>query len=159
MKSSSLHALVIDRHFGELSPEAVELLELHLASHPAAQAEAARILESLAITSAAVLQHPELGHAAPALPKLPVQAPRKPVVAWRPWLARAAVVALACTLGFMLGRADSRPAAPAQVASSAPVAPRKDSPWARYRMSFDPAGEGLQVVRVDTANLQPNAVR
>ncbi len=160
MKSSSLHALVIDRHFGELSPEAVELLELHLASHPAAQAEAARILESLAVTGAAVMQHPELGHVPPVLAKPVLKPQRKPV--WTPWLARAAVVALACTLGFLMGRAETRPAASSsasQVASAPPMEARKDSPWARYRMSFDPAGEGLQVVRVDSTNLQPNAIR
>ena len=40
MKPESLNALIIDRHFGELSPEAEELLEQHLATHVEARAEA-----------------------------------------------------------------------------------------------------------------------
>jgi hypothetical protein len=38
------------------------------------------------------------------------------------------------------------------------VLPRTESPWARYRMSFDPAGEGLQVVRVDVDNIETKSL-
>jgi hypothetical protein len=37
------------------------------------------------------------------------------------------------------------------MASTAPIKPRKDSPWARYRMALDPQGTGMQVVRVEVA--------
>lgn len=157
MKPSSLHALVIDRHFGELTPEAVELLDLHLAQHPDARAEAERILASLAVTQEAVMRHPELAHVMPAsVEKAVAPLARRPVI--MPWLARAAAIALLAAIagvaGFVAGRSESRVADNSK--ASAPP-PRKESPWARYRLSFDPAGQGMQVVRVDTSNLQPRS--
>lgn len=155
MKTSSLHALVIDRHFGELTPEAVELLDLHLARHPEARAEAERILASLAVTQDAVLRHPELARVAPApVEKAVVSAARRAFI--MPWLARAAVMALLAAVtgaaGFYIGQSGSRTAA--ATVETPEAAPRKASPWARYRMSFDPAGEGMQVVRVDTQQMK-----
>jgi hypothetical protein len=58
MNPQSLHALVIDRHFGELSPEAAELLDHHFAQDPAARDEAERILQSVTITGEAMPRHP-----------------------------------------------------------------------------------------------------
>lgn len=160
MKPESLHALIIDRHCGELSPEAAELLDLHLANNPAALAEAERILQSLAITRDVVLRHPELARDAR------VQRPAGPKARWAlamPSLARAAAALLLAALagagGFVAGRSESHAVAsrtsPPTKTNQAP--PRKESPWARYRMTFDPAGEGMQVVRVDTANLEQKA--
>lgn len=156
MKTSSLHALVIDRHCGELAPEAAELLELHLASDAKARAEAERILAALALTHDAVLWHPELARVMPAqMEKAAACAPRRPFV--MPWLARAAVMALlaaaAGAVGFYAGRSGSGTASN-MVEAPAPSSPGKAGPWARYRMSFDPAGEGMQVVRVDTQKLK-----
>ena len=153
MKPESLHALIIDRHFGELLPEAAELLEHHLAANAAARAEAERILQSLNVTGDAVLRYPELG-------RVPVEVPEVPrVVKWPSkmrWLARAAaVVLLAGVGGFFAGRSNV-PMAEA-FAETTPGS-RHESPWAKYRMSFDPAGEGLQVVRVDTENLEPKSM-
>lgn len=157
MNPSSLHALVIDRHFGELTPEAAELLDLHLARHPEARAEAERILASLAVTQDAVMRHPELARVMPAsVEKIAAPVPRHSVM--MPWLARAAAIALLAAIagvaGFVAGRSESRVAESSK--ASAP-SPRKESPWARYRLSFDPAGHGMQVVRVDTSNLQPRS--
>ncbi len=157
MKPESLHALIIDRHFGELSPEAGELLEHHLANHAGARAEAERILQSLNATRDAVLRHPELGRV-PINERVSAPAPRRIFV--MPWLARAAAVLLLAALvgagGFIAGRSGS------QTASSGPAevqaAPRKESPWARYRMTFDPAGAGMQVVRVDTEMLERKSI-
>lgn len=162
MKPSSLHALVIDHHFGELSPEAAELLELHLAANEAARADADRILQSLAATRDAMLEHPELAR----VPALPLS--RRTTTLWRapfmPWLARAAAVLLpACFIGaggFLAGRSSSS-ASRVTEAHEKPLpaaAPRKDGPWARYRMTFDPAGDGMQVVRVDTGNLEHKSI-
>ncbi|MBE7493726.1 MAG: hypothetical protein HS117_02155 [Verrucomicrobiaceae bacterium] len=152
MKPSSLHALVIDRHLGELAPEAAELLELHLAKDADARTEADRILAALSATHDAVLLHPELAHVLPASAGKPA-APMPRRSSFVPWLARAAAIALlAGTVGFYAGRTESRTAS-GNVESSTP-SPRKESPWARYRMSFDPAGEGMQVVRVDTEKLE-----
>lgn len=153
MKPESLHALIIDRHFGELSPEAAELLEHHLADDAAARDEAERILQSLNVTRDAVLRHPELG----CVPVQPLVVPR---VATRsavmPWLARAAALAvLAGVGGFFAGRSNVEGTAAS--AEKTPE-PRRESPWAKYRMSFDPAGEGVQVVRVDTESLEPRSM-
>lgn len=158
MKPESLHALIIDRHFGELSPEVTELLELHLASHADARAEAERILQSLNVTRDVVLRHPELARVT-AVEKRVAPMPRR---AWvMPWLARAAAVLLLAALtgvgGFLAGRSESQTVTGSSAETKA--APRKESPWARYRMTFDPAGDGMQVVRVDTANLEDKSIR
>lgn len=150
MKPESLHALVIDQHSGELSPEMVELLETYLATNPAAREEAARIVEVLRITGEAVAQHPECVRVFPPTEIKPVRAARRK---WASplWLKAAAVIAfsaLTAAGGFYIGSARSGSAV---IASATPVAPRKDSPWARYRMALDPLGGGMQVVRVDLA--------
>lgn len=156
MNAQSLHALIIDRHFGELSPEATELLAAHLAQNPAAQAEADRILGALALTEQTVLEHPELvqmggGEKKPSIPPTPAGK--------RPWftpaiLAKAAaVVALlgvSGVTGFFAGR--TQPLAPPTptVASVhvVPQTPRSDSPWASYRLAPDPDSGELRAVRV-----------
>lgn len=151
MKPESLHALLIDRHFGELSPEAAELLEHHLATHASARAEAERLLATLTTTQAAVLQHPELARV-PATP--PTRRALRPQ--WHHGLARAAAVLVLAGLagagGYLAGRGDP----PAPIAAATP---RPGSPWAKYRMSFDPAGAGIQVVRVDTAAQPATSLR
>lgn len=154
MKPESLHALIIDRHFGELSPEAMELLEHHLAADAHARAEAERISESLEATREAVLRHPELARV-PVVPAAPPKiVNRTPMM---PWLARAAAVALlAGAAGFFAGR--SNPPTVATEIEKVPAA-SKASPWAKYRMTFDPAGEGMQVVRVDVDKLLPQSLR
>ena len=151
MKPESLHALLIDRHFGELSPEAAELLEHHLASHAPARAEAERLLATLTTTQAAVLQHPELA-------RVPATTPTRhtPRARWPQWLARAAAVltlaGLAGTGGYFAGRGHPPP-------PIATATPRSTSPWAKYRMSFDPAGAGIQVLRVDTVSQPTTSLR
>lgn len=156
MKLESLHALIIDRHFGELSPESAELLEHHLANHPGARAEAERILESLDATRDAVLRHPELARVPVTTPVVTPRVEKRP--SFMPWLARAAAIVLLAVLagagGFMAGRSDSQSVASSGAVEPTRAAPRKESPWARYRMTFDPAGAGVQVVRVDTGNLE-----
>lgn len=166
MNPSSLHALVIDRHFGELSPEATELLELHLEENARAQAEAQRILRALAVTQRTVMQHPELARL-PLMEKTPSSPAPQPWI-WTslsPWLARAAAVLLLATLtgagGFLAGRSSASSSAinaPEAKVPAPATAPRKESPWARYRMTFDPAGKGMQVVRVDTLNLREKSM-
>lgn len=60
MNSESLEALVLDRSFGELSPEAEELLAAYLELHPEAMREAEKIEASLSITKAAVTARSDL---------------------------------------------------------------------------------------------------
>lgn len=151
MKPESLHALLIDRHFGELSPEAAELLEHHLASHAPARAEAERLLATLVTTQAAVMQHPELARVpTPASPR-PLPRPN-----WSHWLARAAAVVALAGIAGMGGYLAGRGSPPAPLAAATP---RAGSPWAKYRMSFDPAGTGIQVVRVDAAPQPATSLR
>lgn len=165
MPPSSLHALIIDRHFGELSPEAAELLELHLAGNADARAEAQRILRALAVTQKTIMQHPELARVASVeKAQEPPLSPAKRLVPFlTPWLARAAAVLLLAALtgagGFLAGRSSTASSTTAAVEAPVPsTPPRKESPWARYRMAFDPAGQGMQVVRVDTAHLQERSI-
>lgn len=172
MNPSSLHALVIDRHFGELSIEATELLEMHLAENADAQAGAQRILRALAVTQKTVLQHPELARM-PFVEKTPEPASsqplHRPIRMTLPWLGRAAAVLLLAALigtgGFLAGRSSASSSAMIALEAERPAPapaistpPRKESPWARYRMTFDPAGQGMQVVRVDTLNLNEKSM-
>jgi hypothetical protein len=156
MNPQSFHALIIDRQLGELSPEAGELLDLHLAQNPAAQSEAERILQSLAATGDAMLQHPELS-------QVPPVSKSHAMVSWRrsiaPWMMRAAALVLlsatAATLGFVTGRARPPSEGGSKVLAivSQPSPPTPNAgPWARYRVTYDPAGNGMQVVRVDVPN-------
>jgi hypothetical protein len=87
--------LIIDRHFGELSPEAEEMLDHHLSANAAARAEAERILDSLNVTRDVVLRHPELARV-PVMPQSKVLKPRHSSA--MPWLARAAAMLLLAAL-------------------------------------------------------------
>lgn len=153
MKLESLQALIIDQHAGELLPEVEELLEAHLATKPALQVEVERIRLALEITSQTVIRHPELVRFAEREPA--VEPLRKRPTYIPQFLKVAAVLMFAsvtATTGFYLGRNRS-----VQIASDSTTekrevpTPRKDSPWARYKMAIDPKVGGIQVVRVDLA--------
>ena len=140
---------------GELPPEAADLLEAYLASHPAAREEAAHIVEALRLTSETVVRHPECVR---VLTHDEIKPAREARRRWTlpMWMKAAAVIAfsaLTAAGGFFAGSARSGDAATSSVmASAVPVTPRKDSPWARYRMTLDPLVGGMQVVRVDFAD-------
>lgn len=148
MEPESLQALLIDRELGELSPEAAELLDAWLASHPESAASIPPLRDALQTARAAVRQYPELAQPEPAILALPAR--RFRLVP----LALAASVALmlggAAWLGFHAGQLSTTQALAA--ASRAPAAvPAADSPvpggpWARYALASDPRG-GLTVVR------------
>lgn len=150
MKPESLHALVIDQHSGELPPEVADLLETYLVTNPAARADAARIVEVLRLTGEVVARHPECVRVFSQAEIKPVREARRK---WASplWLKAAAVMvfsSLTAAGGFYAG--STRPEA-SVIANVASVTPRKDSPWARYRMALDPLSSGMQVVRVDIA--------
>jgi hypothetical protein len=157
MNSTSLHALIIDQHFGELSPEAAELLEAHLAQDASARAEADRIRQTLAVTGEAVVQHPELAQAEPedVSEKRDALRHRFPDASW---LAKAAAIAafasLTWTVGFWSGKKQdvASPGPASMIATATQQPPRTDRPWARYRIAS--ASHGLQVVRVDNITRQ-----
>jgi len=155
MKTESLHALVIDHHAGELSPEVVELLESYLAANPAAREESTKLLSVIEVTSQTVNQHPELVRTFAAVSQ--PDAPRAQLLAMPVWLKMAAVFAFAALTalggyhagsGQRVGGSHS-----SQLAHTAPMTPRKDSPWARYRMETDGVGK-IQVVRVDSNSME-----
>lgn len=175
MNATSLHALIIDRHLGELAPEVSELLAEHLERNPAAQAEADRILRALSTTEQAVVQHPELARvdspsARPAAPlSLAAPAPAAASASKKrdsnlQWLARAAVflalLAVSGVSGFVMGRKEvaSSPSSPSvppvTLVQSTAKKPRPDSPWANYQLSDQPGSGALRVVRVDTLALK-----
>jgi hypothetical protein len=144
MKPESLHALVIDHHAGELPPEVADLLEAFLTTNASAREEADRLLNALDVTSRTVKLHPELSRCME-----PILPPKVRQINVPMWLKAAAVIALAALTsvgGFFAGKTHS---GASTIASSTPLAVRKDSPWAKYRMAVDPGGGGMQVVRVD----------
>jgi anti-sigma factor RsiW len=144
MNPTTLQALIIDRHCGELSPEAIELLDHYLAQHPDARAQAELLRATLSITEQAVLRHPELVvRTATRCPDVQ----RKAHIA--PWLLRAAAVLALTATGFLAGRATQTPASLLQPQTTART-PLKNSPWAKYRMAVDRKTNALQFVRIDT---------
>jgi hypothetical protein len=153
MNSNTLHALVIDRHFGELSPEAVELLNHYLDQHADARVETERLVRTLAVTGQTVMLHPELVVRATTPPPDMVKRP----FVMRPWLQRAAAAALLAASaagGFMAGRSSSEAVSAAKPPAppSSPAGSATHAPWARYRMAFNSTTSAMQVVRVDTGN-------
>jgi hypothetical protein len=162
MNPQSFHALIIDRQLGELSPEAGELLDIHLAQNPSARLEAERILQSLAAAGDAMLQHPELSRVAPVTKSNAILSWRRSIA---PWMLRAAALVLltatAATLGFVTGRSGASLGHPttvlAAVSQPAPSTP-KLGPWARYRVTYDHAGSGMQVVRVDVPSSEKKSL-
>ncbi len=150
MNPQSLQALIIDDHCGELSPEASELLHHILATDPIAHAEAERIKASINITSQTINAHPNL------IPQ--PSPPQRPLIVRVPsWLIKAAAIIvialLAGTSGYMAGR--SQTAGSVQLVADSHLSPRKDRPWARYRLTPDPTNGGLRVVRIATSASMP----
>jgi len=152
MKPESLHALVIDQHSGELSPEVADLLEAYLVLQPAARKEAEHITETLLLMNATVAEHPECVRVWAQDGIKPVCVPRRKMTLPM-WIKAAAVIAFSALIaagGFYAGANHLSSPSPS-IKSVASVAPRRDSPWAQYRMALDPHGRGMQVVRVDFA--------
>lgn len=153
MNTSSLHALIIDQYMGELSPEVAELLETHLTQDADARAEAERIRQTLAVTQQAVIRYPELARIGANVETTTQRSARCGLRT--PWLSKAAVIALLAGLagagGFFVGRKQESAsiAAITTAPPALPLAPRRDSPWARYRIAHESSGGGLRVERVD----------
>jgi hypothetical protein len=162
MNTTSLHALIVDQHFGELSPEVAELLETHLAQNAPARVEADRVRETLAVAGEAVMRHPELAQVEPAHATA-----KRLVIGSRlfnaSWLAKAASIAVLATLtgtvGFFVGKKQETapPGSALFIPGTIERTPRADSPWARYRIASESGG--MQVVRVDAAQLNNPAHR
>ena len=155
MNSTSLLALIVDQHSGELAPEVVELLEAHLAENANARAEAESVRKALAVTEETVLRHPELARVEP-MNSVDVRASSERRRLYPSWLAKAASIALLAGVtgagGFLVGQKNpSITAAAPTVLDDSARPPRKDSPWARYRVAQDRDGGGMQIVRVDSA--------
>lgn len=135
MKTTNFQALIIDHHFGELSPEVVELLEHYLAEHPHAREEADKILETLGVMKLAV---------SPVIQES-MQSAKSHWSYLKPFcLALAAAVAVLVSV-MALWKPEATPPV-ARVAhvstSSAPVA------WTKYKLSLDPLAGGIEVLRV-----------
>ena len=171
MNAESLHALIIDRHFGELSPEVAELLASHLAQNPSAKAEADRILQALDATEQAMVQHADLapvGALHDVKKATPAQTQTKRRWLTASTLAKAAVFAALLAVsggaGFFAGRSQppgitsSPSSGPVNVAIAPSATPRQNSPWANYKLAQNPDG-GLRVVRIDTLASKKSTLR
>jgi hypothetical protein len=163
MNSTSLLALIVDQHSGELAPEVVELLEAHLTENAVARAEAESIRKALALTEETVLRHPELARvpAAESVAPRVVTERRRAVPAW---LAKAASIALLAGVtgagGYFVGQKNATTTtSPIAATDDKTRPPRKDSPWARYQLASDRPGGGMQIVRVDVAKSVEGTLR
>lgn len=143
MNPQSLQSLIIDHHFGELSPEDAKSLETRLAADPVARTEAEKILATLATVRRTVLAHPELVKlTGPAVEKMSFSVHGN-------WLALAAavvfLVASSGSVGFWAGQTFSKPL-PGIAQATVPV---EKSPWTRYRIASNPGAAGFQIVRLE----------
>jgi len=148
MKPESLHALLIDRELGELSAEAVELLDAWLAEHPESSVAPGSIRRTLETTSAALRRFPELARAEHKSNVLAFPAPRLRLI---PLALAASILILlggATWFGFQAGQQFAQKTASHQNASAVPRENlvNRAGPWARYALASDPRG-GLTVVR------------
>ncbi|MAS93184.1 MAG: hypothetical protein CMO55_08305 [Verrucomicrobiales bacterium] len=135
MNPRSLEALLLDRSFGELSPEASELLDAYLALHPEAQTDAAKIEETIAITEAAVTIRPELFSEAQLSKGLDDSEKIVPF-SFPVWMRAAAAVAILSLVGAFGYIAGSQSAPSGEMKSSTPLASTTtQSPWAQYRIT------------------------
>lgn len=163
MNRETIHALVIDRELGELSPESARLLDAYLEEHPEWDHENALTRRTLRLARETVLIYPERGPAAMATG----DASRWPVVRW-PSLAAAAALVMVAGLGALLGftwarHSPGKSAALADVAGSPrapqgsgtvldPTAPPETValPWARYEVR--PTDRGYTVFPLASSN-------
>jgi anti-sigma factor RsiW len=162
MNTTSLLALIVDQHAGELTPEVAELLEAYLAQNPTARAEAVRIREALAVTEKTLIHHPKLARVENVHTANSSLAPKGRRQFTASWLPKAASIAVLAVLtgagGYFAGRkASPRSADGIVIAEATSRLPRKDSPWARYRFASD--GAGMQIVRVDAPKVMEGTLR
>lgn len=150
MKPESLHALLIDRELGELSPETAELLDAWVTEHPGSATAAPSIRATLETARAAVRRFPELARPESELVAFPV--PRFRLV---PLALAASVLILvggSAWLGFHAGQQSGQKALAASRGATPTLSPanavKHDGPWARYAFASNPRG-GLTVVRRD----------
>ncbi len=126
MNPETLEALVVDRELGELSPEAVDLLDAYLRLSPEARARAGAMAATVGVARTTVRRFPGLA---------PVPRP-----GWTPWLARAAAALLMLGAGILIrqfaGRTPDAGSAPVIAAREAPSV-RAGNLWARYRVAYD----------------------
>lgn len=158
MNPKHLEALVIDHHFGELTPEVSGLLEAYLSTHPAAAAEAADILAILSLTRQTLEVHPELAKMKESdrlisSPHLLQTRTRK----WPLMAATAALALLAATGGYFAGNRSTGTSGAVTAVTEVQNAVPTARPWTRYRMVIDPRGHGMQVVRVDDSKRSEEA--
>lgn len=132
MTPETLDALVVDRELGELSPEAVDLLDAYLRLCPDARGPAEAMAGTVRATRDAVRLFPDLA---------PVPRLSPGVCVFRsPWLARAAAAALMLGAGVGIGRYAGHPGAgtSSPQTAAAPSAPEtRGGPWARYHVAYD----------------------
>ncbi len=125
MKPESLDALLTDHCLGELTPEAAELLQEHLARDPAAAQRAQELEATLAWArkaTAITLERPERPLAAVAV--APAPPPSRLRVTWAEGLRLAACVVLGLAAGWWANGARG----PSTSVASAPTLPLETRP-------------------------------
>ena len=136
MNTQALQSLVIDQHFGELSPETADLLRCYLQEQPELNAQVEETLSTLRLTAQAVMSTPQ------RVPQmLPAVAPRRTLT----WLAQAAAVLLLFLTGaggFLAGKHQTT----AQTVALRPSG--KKGPWAKYELAYDAKSPRVSVVRI-----------
>lgn len=149
MNHDTIHALVIDRELGELSPEAARLLDIYLEEHPEWDEESTRARQSLRLIRDTVICYPERGHAITG-----PEAAGKRASSHLP--AMAAALALAVGLGALLGVSFGRQHSPVTGPVSAAPEPGAHPstpgslPWARYEVR--PTDRGYTIFPLASSN-------
>jgi hypothetical protein len=180
MNPEHLQALLVDRHFGELDPATVSLLEHYLSHHPEAREEDARVKETLAVTGLAVARYPEVVARLDGASQGCAKASEVPALRTGLGVVRPAWLKLAAALGVILlsvgtgilfertrtleGQVIAVQAAPAGLRpvttpELADAGTAKGSPWARYRVTPASQGTGLQLWRLEPGQESERSVR
>jgi len=141
MNPTSLEALIVDRNFGELTPETTELLEAYLDSNPQMQELVSEIEEALSVTEHAVSSRPELFREETLDGPRELSRKEKAIPALRlAWFKAAAAVALFAlvgTGGYFAGNRSIVSDIPSSTgpASASLLSSSTSGPWAQYRIA------------------------
>jgi hypothetical protein len=149
MKIESIRALLIDREFDELTPEAAELLDDWLATDPELASEVKKVRETLSAAAKTTNLFPELGR--PELIVTPLRQSRRALLPFALAASIILLIGISGWAGFSAGQHNfqARLTKPKPLKPIQPATP--SSPWAQYKLASSPEG-GLMAVRNDLKN-------
>ncbi len=144
MNPKSLEALIIDRRFGELSPETAELLDAYIEANPLVAEQVASVEEALSVTELAITNHPVMFSERVLHESSDQNNPEEKIIPfpgsiWLKAVAAISVLALVGTGGYFAGTQSTTtaPSLSSGQPSGTLLSSTSPSPWAQYRIAPD----------------------